>query len=249
MDLQKTGSDALFGESDSLLKTADPEFVSFFSSFAFSEVPKNVTVPKNEAYLGVLAAIMAEGGETAFEGILKVAYAAGVTPLQVREMIYQGTAYLGIGRTLPFIELFSDLCGLDAPLENTATVSYDERTERGEDAQAEIFGDQMRGFSKSGPADQRHINAWLSANCFGDYYTRKGLDLRLREMCTFCYLAAQGGCEPQLTAHAAGNMHIGNSKEYLIGIVSALVPYIGYPRCLNALRCINEAAAKGEGEK
>ena len=29
------------------------------------------------------------------------------------------------------------------------------------------------------------VNKWLAANCFGDYYTRTGLDLKQREMITF----------------------------------------------------------------
>ena len=36
------------------------------------------------------------------------------------------------------------------------------------------------------------IAGWR-ANCFGDYYTRTGLDLKQREMITFCFLAAQVG--------------------------------------------------------
>ena len=100
----------------------------------------------------------------------------------------------------------------------------------------------MRGFDKSGPEESRHINKWLADNCFGDYYTRTGLDNGQREMITFCFLAAQGGCEPQLTSHAAGNMRVGNDKQFLINVISQCVPYIGYPRSLNALRCVNEAA-------
>ena len=87
-----------------------------------------------------------------------------------------------------------------------------------------------------------HINRWLAANCFGDYYTRTGLTLAQREMITFCFLAAQGGCEPQLIAHAGGNMNLGNDKDFLVKVVSQCLPYIGYPRSLNALRCVNEAA-------
>lgn len=58
------------------------------------------------------------------------------------------------------------------------------------------------------------------------------------------YLAilAQGGCEPQLIGHAKGNMNMGNDKEFLIKVVSQCLPYIGYPRSLNALACINKAA-------
>ena len=59
-----------------------------------------------------------------------------------------------------------------------------------------------------------HINRWLASNCFGDYYTRTGLDLAQREMITFCVLMAQGGCEPQLIAHAKGNMNLGNDKAF-----------------------------------
>ena len=87
-----------------------------------------------------------------------------------------------------------------------------------------------------------HINRWLAANCFGDYYTRKGLDLAQREMITFCFLMGQGGCEPQLTAHAKGNMNLGNDKAFLTRVVSQCLPYIGYPRSLNAITCINQAA-------
>ena len=115
------------------------------------------------------------------------------------------------------------------------------RQEAGERAQIEIFGEGMKGFANSGNPETRHINKWLVENCFGDYYTRKGLDIKQREMITFCFLSAQGGCEPQLIAHAKGNIKVGNDKEFLIKIVTQCLPFIGYPRSLNALRCIEEA--------
>ena len=111
------------------------------------------------------------------------------------------------------------------------------RLERGAQTQVEIFGDSMKDAWKQG-----HINRWLAANCFGDYYTRTGLDLKQREMITFCFLAAQGDCEPQLTSHAKGNMNLGSDKAFLIRVVSQCLPYIGYPRSLNAISCINKAA-------
>ena len=112
----------------------------------------------------------------------------------------------------------------------------------GEQAQVDIFGEHMKGFAESGPEESKHINRWLSGNCFGDYYTRGGLNYQDREMITFCFVAARGGCERQLISHAAGNMKVGNDKAFLIDVVSQCLPYIGYPRSLNALRCVNEAA-------
>ena len=36
-----------------------------------------------------------------------------------------------------------------------------------------------------------------------------------------------------------GNAAVGNGKDVLVGAVTLLVPYIGYPRSLNALACVN----------
>ena len=130
--------------------------------------------------------------------------------------------------------------GESLPLAGQATASEADRLEKGAAAQVDIFGEGMRGFAESGPEETRHINRWLSANCFGDYYTRNGLDYKQREMITFCFLAAQGGCEPQLTSHAMGNMNLGNDKAVLLAVVTQLLPYIGYPRTLNAIGCLNE---------
>ena len=47
------------------------------------------------------------------------------------------------------------------------------------------------------PPDQLHIQRYLSANCFGDYLTRNGLDIKARELLTLAMLAALGGCEAQ----------------------------------------------------
>ena len=37
-------------------------------------------------------------------------------------------------------------------------------------------------------------------------------------------------------------LRIGNDKAFLIDVVSQCLPYIGYPRSLNAMRCISQAA-------
>ena len=132
--------------------------------------------------------------------------------------------------------------GVALPLEPGSTTTAETRLAAGNQAQVDIFGEGMRGFQNSGPEESRHINLWLADNCFGDYYTRGGLDYKQREMITFCFLAALGGCEPQLTSHAGANLRIGNDNAFLIQVISQCLPYIGYPRSLNALRCVNDAA-------
>lgn len=76
--------------------------------------------------------------------------------------------------------------------------------------------------------------------CFGDHYTRTGLDLPTRELLTFAMLIAMGGCEPQAKGHVAANLNVGNDRRTLLSLVTQLLPFIGYPRTLNAVRLINE---------
>jgi 4-carboxymuconolactone decarboxylase len=64
--------------------------------------------------------------------------------------------------------------------------------------QKSIFGDAIGAMYASSPENQRHIQQYLSANCFGEYHTRTGLDIQTRELLTFAMLLAMGGFEPQL---------------------------------------------------
>lgn len=229
----------------SVLAETDSEFIERFERFAFDEVVHQDDLDDRTRFMAILAALIGCQGSDEFRIILSEALDAGVTPVEVKEIVYQAVAYMGIGRALPFLKITNEVLvqrGVSLPLPGQETTTMENRREAGTQAQVDIFGGHMRDFWQSGPQESRHINRWLADNCFGDYYTRTGLDYRQREMITFCFLAAQGGCEPQLTSHAGANMKIGNDKSFLIKIISQCLPYIGYPRSLNSLRCVNEAA-------
>lgn len=222
----------------------DPEFTEFFNNFAFGEVANHDKLDDKTRYMAVLATLIGCQGLDVYKIILSDALDEGVTPIEIKEIVYQAVAYLGIGRVFAFIKetnkIFKEK-GITLPIEPQGTTTPENRLEKGIQAQVDIFGKSMKDFYKSGPQESVHINRWLAANCFGDYYTRGSLDYRQREMITFCFISAQGGCEPQLISHAKANMVVGNDKEFLINVISQCIPYIGYPRTLNALRCVNEA--------
>jgi 4-carboxymuconolactone decarboxylase len=222
----------------------DPEFIELFDNFTFDEVVNNDDLDDRARMMVILATLLGCQGLEEFKAMLPAALNFGVTPVEAKEIVYQAVAYLGIGRVFPFLYATNDVLtarGIKLPLPSQATTTAENRLTAGIQAQVDIFGEHMKDFWKSGPEESRHINHWLADNCFGDYYTRGGLDYKQREMITFCFLAAQGGCEPQLTSHAAANMRIGNDMGFLIKVISQCLPFIGYPRSLNALRCINEA--------
>ena len=241
--------DKTFACGMAALAATDPEFAERFSYFAGEEVPGEpaAELPARERYLAVLAALLGCQGIDQFRVMLAEALDAGaVTPVEVREVVYQGTAYLGIGRTRPFFAAMNEVFaahGVALPLESQGTTTLETRRAAGNQKQIDYFGEGMRESWVNGPAERATVNRWLAENCFGDYYTRSGLTDFDREMVTFCYIVAQGGCEPQATAHAGGNMNLGRTKDFLYRVVMQILPYLGYPRSLNALACIDNAAA------
>jgi 4-carboxymuconolactone decarboxylase len=113
--------------------------------------------------------------------------------------------------------------------------------QRGLAVQGQIIGDdRVKALYNAAPEDQQHIQRLLSANCFGDYLTRSGLDVPTRELVTFSFLVALGGCEPQVKGHVAANLHVGNDRARLIDVLTQLLPFIGYPRTLIGLRMVDE---------
>ena len=243
-DNAKAYHEKMFPDCVSDFLRTDPEFIERFDNFAFDEVVNSDDLDDKTRFMAILATLIGCQGIDEYRNILPASFNFGVTYIEAKEIVYQAVAYLGIGRIFPFLKATNEVLeklGAELPLEGQATTTAENRLEGGIQAQVDIFGEGMREFYKSGAEETVHINRWLADNCFGDYYTRKGLDYKQREMITFCFLSAQGGCEPQLTAHATANMRIGNDKNFLIKIVSQCLPYIGYPRSLNAIACINNA--------
>ena len=61
-----------------------------------------------------------------------------------------------------------------------------------------VGGDRVDAMYDAAPDDEQHVQRYLSANCFGDYLTRAGIDVQTRELLTFAMLASLGGCDAQV---------------------------------------------------
>lgn len=240
--------ETLFGKVDianvPLAKT-DPEFFSIYANFAFDEVLQHSDLNLHERLLIVLASLVAIPALSEYKTIAQAALKNNVSPVMIKEIVYQATPYVGMGKTIDFINATNEIFRANKialPLQPQATTNRQNRRDRGLATQRELFGEAIDKSNAAAPADMKHIREFLSANCFGDYYTRTGLDLKFRELLTFVYILSMGGADAQVKAHVAGNLRTGNDRARLIAVVTALVPYIGYPRSLNALSIIDELA-------
>ena len=246
MAISKTAQknhDELFPSYKSTLKVTDPELVEVFDNFAFDEVLSYGNLDKKTRLMVILASLIAQQTLSEYRVMLSGAINIGVTPVEVKEIVYQSVPYVGIAKAFDFIHATNEILesrGVKLPLEGQSTTTSETRYEKGLAVQKSIFGEMIDKLYKESPKNQLHIQKHLSANCFGDYQTRKGLDVKTRELLTFSILIALGGCEPQLKGHIQGNVNIGNDKEVLLSVITQLLPYVGYPRTLNALRYLNE---------
>ena len=233
----------LFPNHKSTLRVTDPEFIEVFDNFAFDEVLSYGNLDTRTRLMVILGSMIASQALGEYKVMLVGALNVGVTPIEVKEIVYQAVPYVGIAKVFDFIHATNEILerrGIKLPLEGQSTTSPETRFEKGLAVQKEIFGDMIDKMYQESPANQLHMQKYLSANCFGDYYTRKGLDIKTRELLTFSMILSLGGCEPQLKGHIQGNLNVGNDKEVLLSVVTQLLPYIGYPRTLNAIRCLNE---------
>ena len=167
--------------------------------------------------------------------------------MEVKEIVYQAVPYVGMARVFDVLHVTNDVLtehGVELPLPGQSTTTPQTRAEKGLAVQKQIVGaDRVDALYATAPEDEQHIQRYLSANCFGDHLTRTGIDIRGRELLTLAMLVSLGGCEPQVKAHVAANLHIGNDRARLLDVLTQLMPFIGYPRTLNALRMLDEVTS------
>ena len=226
-----------------VLQASDPELAAIATRVA-DDIDASSSIDQPTRFVVQLGAMVASGGMRQFAVLLDAAHASGLEIATLKEVVYQAVPYAGMGKALEALDVLNAFLvrnGLPATHEGYATVNASDRQEKGLALQKQIVGaETIETLYATSPADLLHIQTLLSANCFGDHVARAGLSVPLRELLTLAILAALGGCEPQLKAHVAANARAGNGRAVLIAVMTHLLPLIGYPRTLNALRIIGE---------
>jgi 4-carboxymuconolactone decarboxylase len=239
--------DGLFPGHVLTLATTDPEFIETFDNFAFDEVMRHGNLDVRTRLMVQLASIIACQALREYRVMLGAALTVGITPIEAKEILYQAVPYVGMAKVFDFIHATNEVLserGIALPLTGQSTTTPENRAEKGLAVQKRIIGsDVVEKLCAAAAADLLHIQRYLSANCFGDNYTRTGIDVPMRELLTFSMLVALGGCEPQVKGHVAANLKVGNDRGRLIDVLTQLLPFIGYPRTLNALRVVDDVTA------
>lgn len=109
------------------------------------------------------------------------------------------------------------------------------RFELGTDQLKRIDGTVGENVIKSLEDIAPDLGRYIIEFAFGDIYSRRQLTLQEREMITIASLLTSGSLEPQLEVHINGSLNVGISQEKIIETFIQCVPYVGFPKVLNAV--------------
>ncbi len=221
----------------------DAEFESIAKGFLCGDVLEHGSLSDKQRAIVILTTITASGMYETVEKYAAAALRVGVSAAEIRETLIHCTPYVGMEKVnlaLRGAYKAFDKAGVADAISEQGTVNEATRFDDGLAVQQHICGDELiNNMRAAAPSELKHIQDYLSAYCFGDFYTRKTLDLKMRELITLCAICTLGGCEPQAKAHVAANLNVGNTREILIEAITTCLPFIGFPRTLNAISCID----------
>ena len=217
------------------------EIENIVNNFINNDIKSNLD--EGGKYLTLLPALISTNSKEIFKDKLSEAV-NHVDKESLKESIYQTVPYLGYGRVYPFLVIAKEVLG---KTDEASTTTNDNKYSKGLETQYNLFGKGNIDKSRNNESeDFKFIWDYLASYCFGDFYTRKYLSNKERELITFVTLASSEDVVLQLSSHINANLALGNSKELLIEVVKNLVPYLGFPRSLHTINLIKKLTEKGE---
>ena len=225
----------------------DPEMMAILQKYIFGEIFTVGELDIKTREMITVTSLAVQQTLPQLKAHINGALNSGATPIELREAIYQLAPFIGFPKTLNALGVLNEVFkerSISTPLDSTATVKEEQRYEKGLAIQKPLYGDEIKQSMQGLPDDLgEDVARFLTEVCFADFYTRKGLDLKTRELLVISTLVTLGNTET-LKSHIKGNIKLGNSKEMLAAAMIQCLPYVGFPNTLAALRTLKEVLAE-----
>ena len=221
----------------------DPEMMAILQKYIFGEVFTVGDLDIKTRELLTVTSLSVQQTLPQLKAHINAALNVGATPIEVRETIYQLAPFIGFPKTLNAIGVMNEVFkerGIKTPLKLTAAVKENKNKKKGFTIQNPLYGDEIAQ-SLSGLPDNmgKDVSDFLTEVCFGDFYTRDGLDIKTRELLFIAALVTTGN-SATLKSHIKGNLKAGNSKETITAAIIQCMPYVGFPNTIAALKTMKE---------
>ena len=221
----------------------DPEMMKMLQKYIFGEVFAVGSLDIKTREMLTVVSLSAQQALPQLKAHANAALNVGVTPIELRETVYLCAPFVGFPKTLNALGVINEVFaerGIKLPLESQGKTAEEERFAAGSAIQQPLYGNEIKEALAGLPGNMGEDAArFLTEFCFGDIYTRGGLDVKTRELLAIGILVTTGNMQT-LQSHIAGSIRAGNSPETVTAAIIQCMPYVGFPNALNALKVLKD---------
>lgn len=243
-DICKKNYKTLFKGEALSKEGSDPEMMAILQKYIFGEIFTIGELDIKTREMITVTSLAVQQTLPQLKAHINAALNVGVTPVELRESIYQLAPFIGFPKTLNALAVLNEVFkekGIETPLKSTITVKEEDRFAKGLEIQNPLYGDEIKQEMAGLPEDMgAEVAKFLTEVCFGDFYTREGFDLKTRELLMLSALVTTGNNQVTLKSHIKGNLKAGNSEETITAAIIQCLPYVGFPNTLSALKTLKE---------
>lgn len=221
----------------------DPEMMKMLQKYIFGEVFAVGSLDIKTREMLTVVSLSAQQALPQLKAHANAALNVGVTPIELRETVYLCAPFVGFPKTLNALGVINEVFaerGIKLPLESQGKTDEEERFAAGSAIQQPLYGNEIKEALAGLPGNMGEDAArFLTEFCFGDIYTRGGLDVKTRELLAIGILVTTGNMQT-LQSHIVGSIRAGNSPETVTAAIIQCMPYVGFPNALNALKVLKD---------
>ena len=221
----------------------DPEMMKMLQKYIFGEVFAVGSLDIKTREMLTVVSLSAQQALPQLKAHANAALNVGVTPIELRDTVYLCAPCVGVPKTLNALGVINEVFaerGIKLPLESQGKTAEEERFAAGSAIQQPLYGNEIKEALAGLPGNMGEDAArFLTEFCFGDIYTRGGLDVKTRELLAIGILVTTGNMQT-LQSHIAGSIRAGNSPDTLPEAIIQCMPYVSFPNALNALKVLKD---------
>lgn len=224
-----------------------------FKRLLEEDVPERTSLDDRLANLlqtAAMTVLPAHGGSEALAETFRRALFAGVSAEELLEVLVQTMPVAGMPAVISAERiLHAELAeaGMSAPATEPSTAGAAERFERGLAVEEKLFGrEYLYAFHAGLREDERPLQlSLLSSWAYGETFGRAHLTDSERELVLLASLIASDARE-EVEMHVRAAKTLGATRTDLIGLLTVLLPYTGFPKVRAGLALINAVEAEDE---
>ncbi len=224
------------------LEDIAPDLARYIIEFSFGDVYSRNGTTLKEKEIAVVAGLTAMGNaapqlKVHINGALNV----GVSTEELVEVILQMSSYSGFPSAINGINTLKEvLQEKKIDFQPVLEEQEGDRFIRGAEWLGKLDENQVEVLKENFQDIAPDFTEFIVGFGYGDIYSRKNLDPKMRQIATIAALTCMGTAQPQLAFHIRAGLKVGLTREEITETIILMTVYAGFPAAINALNTAKE---------